>query len=140
VVHDRLRRRRAHQADQFRFENDMTNNTENSSNPVSDDVGTRLLFENDRVRVWDLCLAPGDSTSLHRHSADFFYVVIGDGTLQTVYEDGSREEPRDMLDGDVRFREVNGESVHAALNCGSTPWRNIVIELKSSGKTLPSLS
>ena len=30
------------------------------SRPISDAVGTKLLFENDRVRVWDLRLAPGE--------------------------------------------------------------------------------
>jgi hypothetical protein len=56
--------------------------------------------------------------------------VIGDGTLQTAFPDGSREPPRTMHDGDVRFRTVGDESVHEAINVGSTPWRNIVIELK----------
>lgn len=99
---------------------------------ITPDVGTKLLFENDRVRVWDLCLEPGESTGLHRHETDFLYVVIGDGELQTVFRDGSSEPPRQMKDGDVRFREVDGESVHAALNTGKTPWRNIVVELKDS--------
>ncbi len=98
--------------------------------PISACVGTRLLFENERVRVWDLQLAPGETTGLHRHTTDFLYVVIGDGTLQTVLPDGSREPPRDMHDGDVRFRTVNDESVHEAVNVGATPWRNIVVELK----------
>jgi quercetin dioxygenase-like cupin family protein len=97
---------------------------------VSPDVGTRLLFENDRVRVWDLRLAPGESTGLHRHTTDFLYVVIGDGTLQTVFPDGTREPPREMRDGDVRFREVADETVHEAVNLGNGPWRNIVVELK----------
>lgn len=97
---------------------------------VSPAVGTRLLFENDRVRVWDLCLPPGGSTGLHRHTTDFLYVVIGDGTLQTVYADGSSDAPRTMRDGEVRFREVETESVHDAVNTGDTPWRNIVVELK----------
>lgn len=99
---------------------------------VSPNVGTRLLFENDRVRVWDLCLQPGGSTGLHRHTTDFLYVVIGDGTLQTVYPDGSSDEPRHMTDGEVRFREVGTEAVHNAVNRGDTPWRNIVVELKDS--------
>ena len=60
---------------------------------ISDDVGTRLLFENDRVRVWDLRLEPGESTGLHRHTSDFLYIVIGDGTLQTTFADGVREAP-----------------------------------------------
>ncbi|MFD1733155.1 hypothetical protein ACFSC4_21605 [Deinococcus malanensis] len=27
--------------------------------PPAEQVGTRLMFENDRVRVWDLALVPG---------------------------------------------------------------------------------
>ena len=30
-----------------------------SEQAISEKVGTRLLFENERVRVWDLQLAPG---------------------------------------------------------------------------------
>ncbi|HUE73377.1 MAG TPA: hypothetical protein VMP01_21040 [Pirellulaceae bacterium] len=99
-------------------------------NTITDAVGTRLLFENDRVRVWDLRLEPGEQTSFHRHSTDFLYVVIGDGELQTLFPDGTADPPRTMADGDVRFREVPDESVHAAKNTGSRPWRNIVVELK----------
>ena len=39
-------------------------------------VGTRLLFENDRVRVWDLALAPGASLATHIHHVDYFFIVI----------------------------------------------------------------
>ncbi len=100
------------------------------ANAVSDSVGSRLLFENDRVRVWDLRLEPGESTGMHRHSTDYFYVVIGDGSLQPVKQDGSCEPPRFMRDGEVHFRPVDGEDVHAAVNTGKEPWRNIVVELK----------
>jgi predicted metal-dependent enzyme (double-stranded beta helix superfamily) len=96
----------------------------------SADVGTRLLFENDRVRVWDLRLAPGESTGLHRHETDYLYVVIGGGSLATVHGDGRRDPSRRMEDGEVHFRLVDGENVHEAINTGDTPWRNIVIELK----------
>jgi quercetin dioxygenase-like cupin family protein len=98
--------------------------------PITSDVGTKLLFENDRVRVWDFRLAPGEQMPFHRHTTDFLYVVIGDGELQTLFRDGTADPPRQMRDGDVRFREVEQESVHAAKNVGTGPWRNIVIELK----------
>jgi quercetin dioxygenase-like cupin family protein len=101
-----------------------------ADNSITDAVGTKLLFENDRVRVWDLRLAPGEETPFHRHSTDFLYVVIGDGELQTLFPDGTADPPRQMQDGDVRFREVPSESIHAAKNVGSGPWRNIVVELK----------
>ena len=101
-----------------------------SQPPITDAVGTKLLFENDRVRVWDFRLAPGEQMPFHRHTTDFFYVVIGEGELQTLFPDGTADPPRTMHDGDVRFREVADESVHAAKNVGSMPWRNIVVELK----------
>lgn len=97
---------------------------------VSPSVGTTLLFENDRVRVWDLRLAPGEGTGLHRHTTDYLYVVIGDGTLQTVDSAGNKQPPRRMADGEVVFRPIEKEAVHEAVNAGETPWRNIVIELK----------
>jgi quercetin dioxygenase-like cupin family protein len=97
---------------------------------VASEVGTRLLFENDRVRVWDLRLAPGESTGMHRHTTDYLYVVIGDGTLARVDADGSRRSPKAMRDGEVHWRPVAGEDVHEAVNVGDRPWRNIVVELK----------
>jgi quercetin dioxygenase-like cupin family protein len=98
---------------------------------IASSVGTRLLFENDRVRVWDLRLAPGESTGLHRHTTDYLYVVIGDGKLQGKRADGSPQPTESLSDGDVRFRTIEGEDVHEAVNVGDAPWRNIIVELKS---------
>ncbi|HIM56606.1 MAG TPA: hypothetical protein EYM39_07880 [Candidatus Latescibacteria bacterium] len=97
---------------------------------ISPEVGTRLLFENERVRVWDLQLAPGESTGVHRHERDYLYVVIGDGRLQAADADGEGREASDMKDGEVRFNEVDGEAVHEAFNVGDGSWRNIIVELK----------
>jgi hypothetical protein len=80
-------------------------------------------------------LAPGESTGQHCHHCDYLYVVIGDGTLQTVHGDGRREPPRRMVDGDVRFRAVAGQNIHEAINVGNTNWRNIVVELKEPAPT-----
>jgi hypothetical protein len=57
-------------------------------------------------------------------------VVIGDGKLQAAGEDGERWEAMEMKDGDVRYRELDGEDVHEAFNVGDGPWRNIIVELK----------
>jgi predicted metal-dependent enzyme (double-stranded beta helix superfamily) len=98
---------------------------------VSSQVGTTLLFENDRVRVWDLRLEPGQSTGLHRHTNDYLYVVIGGGTLQALDADGHPKRPPERMDdGAVRFRTLDGQDVHEAVNVGETPWRNIIVELK----------
>lgn len=97
---------------------------------VSPKVGTELLFENERVRVWDLRLEPGESTGVHRHDCDYLYVVIGEGRLQAADAAGKRGEARSMKDGEVRFNRISGEAVHEAFNAGEGPWRNIVVELK----------
>jgi quercetin dioxygenase-like cupin family protein len=31
------------------------------------DVGTRLVFENERVRVWEFTLQPGETVDAHRY-------------------------------------------------------------------------
>jgi hypothetical protein len=37
-------------------------------------VGSKLLFENDRVRVWELRLAPGEREALHEHKHDYLMI------------------------------------------------------------------
>src|SRR5262245_37344172 len=45
-------------------------------------VGTRLMFENERVRVWDLALEPGESFAEHIHRLDYFYIVESGGLIR----------------------------------------------------------
>ena len=37
------------------------------------------MFENERVRVWDLALAPGASLATHIHRVDYFFIVASGG-------------------------------------------------------------
>ena len=39
-------------------------------------VATRLLFENERVRIWELDLPPGARSATHRHDLDYVLVQI----------------------------------------------------------------
>ncbi len=45
-------------------------------------VGTRLLCENDRVRAWDVALAPGASLATHIRRTDYFFLVASDGLIR----------------------------------------------------------
>ena len=98
---------------------------------VSSEVGTKLLFENDRVRVWDLRLEPGEGSGLHQHDHDYLYVVIGDGKLKGVQADGTALVSHEQCRTDRScFTKLQEEAVHEAVNAGETPWRNIVVEFK----------
>ena len=97
----------------------------------SENVGTKLLFENERVRVWDLALEPGESVEKHIHRTDYFFVVINGGSLRHVDpENPANDRAVNFEDDLVVFREAT-DSVHDRLvNVGDTPYRNLVIELK----------
>ena len=40
------------------------------------EVGTKLVFENERVKVWEFTLEPGQAIEAHPHSSDYFFYVI----------------------------------------------------------------
>lgn len=103
-----------------------------SSEPI-ERVGTRLMFENERVRVWDLALAPGESCDAHVHRLDYFYIVESGGLIRFDDPDGP-EGQRDVqfVDDQVNFRAVGpaGRVDHRLTNIGTKRHRNFIIELK----------
>jgi quercetin dioxygenase-like cupin family protein len=92
------------------------------------DIANRFLFENDRVRIWSLDLAPGEASAWHRHDRDYVIVVLESDGGVVAEEQGGEHVRRGMKPGDVAYRQ-RGE-VHRAVNKGSGQYRNILIELK----------
>ena len=104
--------------------------------PPTERVGTSLMFENERVRVWDLSLAPGESLEKHIHRTDYFYIVELAGLIRFADPDN----PADSFDlqfteGQVEFIPVQGEGKidNRLTNIGEQHHRNYVIELKRGG-------
>ena len=102
------------------------------SDDVQDAVGSELLFENEKVRVWDLQLQPGQRLGMHRHKNEYVLIFVGDGKLHSINADGTTRFVQETHDGQVFYRKFEGdEDVHDAQNVGETPSRNFIIELKS---------
>lgn len=55
-------------------------------------VGSRLLSENDRVRVWEIRLAPGQRWHAHRHVLDYFWTAVNAGRSRQHTSDGTTRE------------------------------------------------
>ena len=99
----------------------------------TDQVGTRLMFENERVRVWDLALAPGASLATHIHRTDYFFIVASGGLVRFA-------DPANPADShDIQFEDdqvtwvpvgAEGHVDNRLTNIGDKPHRNYVIELK----------
>ena len=55
-------------------------------------VGTALLSENDKVRVWIIRLAPGERIGFHRHVLDYFWTAVSGGRGRQHVHDGTTVE------------------------------------------------
>ena len=86
-----------------------------------------MVFENDRVRVWEIELGPGESLPMHRHELDYVFVVVTDGVTTITWEDGRSETNRHTA-GEIMWRAA--PHAHALRNDGDKPYLNRLIELK----------
>jgi beta-alanine degradation protein BauB len=103
------------------------------SERVLGDVGTRLLFENDRVRAWELRLAPGEESAAHRHELDHLLIQLSGDRVAVVPEPDTEGPYRDYLEADVvpgATVFVPRGGVETARNVGAEPYHEIIIELK----------
>jgi quercetin dioxygenase-like cupin family protein len=103
-----------------------------SSQP-SRSMGTELLFENDRIRVWDLVLEPGQELSLHHHESDYVFVVLTAGRFTVLKQDGE-SETMECGDGLVEYTEVGPGVIHGLRNSGQQRYREIIVELKGPSR------
>jgi hypothetical protein len=62
------------------------------ANQFNGHVGTRLLSETDRVRVWEIRLAPGERIGFHRHVLDYFWTAVTPGRARSHVQDGTTVE------------------------------------------------
>jgi len=104
-----------------------------TSEPASHHVGTRLLFENDRVRVWEMRLRPGESCERHVHESDYLFVNLAHARL-TLYPDGGAPESFEATPGSVEYTEVGGGVTHALTNTGDSEHYEILVELKGPSR------
>jgi mannose-6-phosphate isomerase-like protein (cupin superfamily) len=97
------------------------------------DVATRVLFDNERVRVWELSLAPGERSARHRHDLDYLLVFLEGERIGVEVDPASAGPYLEDLEFDVpigRCVFVERGGVETAVNVGSKPYREILIELK----------
>jgi hypothetical protein len=96
-------------------------------------VATRLLLENDRVRIWELDLEPGARSDTHRHDLDYVLVQIDGDRIAAAPEPDSAGAYRDYIEADVvpgKARYIARGGIETAINVGRRRYREILVELK----------
>jgi len=86
-----------------------------------------LVLDNMFVRVFDVTVAPGESTLMHHHGRDYLGVQIGDAQFSNLKQGAQQPVTVNLKDGETRF--TPGGLVHAITNTASTPFHNETIEL-----------
>lgn len=86
----------------------------------------KLLMENEKVRVLDIFLRPGEKAPMHNHPSDHVVYVMADTKLKLSFPDGKTNEV-DLKTGQTLWMEAGS---HATENIGTGEAHNLVIELK----------
>ena len=108
-------------------------------------VGTQKVFENDRVVVWHLDLAPGEQGHRHTHSLDYVVKVVSGSTLEVFGPTGELLDTVELESGGAVAFRVEGDQIvadrpgypvvpttHSARNIGPNNFREVLIEFKKT--------
>ena len=96
-------------------------------------IATRLLMENDRVKIWEMDLAPGEDSDVHEHTMDYILVVIEGDSIAGVPEPDSKGLYNEYIEAEVQpgqYFYIEKGGIETARNIGKQRYREIAIELK----------
>jgi hypothetical protein len=92
---------------------------------VTDPDKYKVIFENERVRVYDYSDKPGDKTMMHHHK-DFVLYALGPFKRKIAFDDG-KTAIREFKGGDIMW---SAEQSHIGENIGETNTHVLIVELK----------
>ena len=106
-------------------------------------VGTKVEFEDHKIKVWELNLEPGEQTAVHTHKMDYVFYVTSGSTLEVFDAHDKLVGSFEYIDGDVLPLQLQGDKLvvvsneslsvpatHSARNVGEKPYREVLIEKK----------
>jgi ATP-dependent HslUV protease ATP-binding subunit HslU len=109
----------------------MSQKLSKSGNPLGP-IGTKVLFENEHVRVWSVELGPKGHQPLHEHEHPYVVVPVSEGKALMRWEDGREREINDVL-GNALWREASG-GPHELFNLEENgKMHSILVEIKAGG-------
>ncbi len=96
-------------------------------------VANQVLWEDDRLRIWEMKLEPGEHSDLHHHEHDYYLVIFSGDRVAGV---PPKDSPMDFFVGVI---PPEGNTVRVpkggtewAYNVGDKTYHEILVELKKS--------
>jgi quercetin dioxygenase-like cupin family protein len=95
-------------------------------------VATRMIFDNDDVRVWEMDLAPGGVCGLHHHTMDYVLFILSGANVGAQSPGGRKMMPFPVKARATYFVPAGG--IESAHNMGDTRFFEALFELKRPAK------
>jgi quercetin dioxygenase-like cupin family protein len=95
-------------------------------------VATRMIFDNDDVRVWEMDLAPGGVCGLHHHTMDYVLFILSGANVGAQSPGGRKMMPFPVKARATYFVPAGG--IESAHNLGATRFFEALFELKRAAK------
>ena len=108
-------------------------------------VGTKKVYEDERVVVWHLDLEPGQQGEQHTHELDYVVRVVEGSTLEVFGPEGESLDTVELESGGAVSFRVAGDQIvadrpgypavpatHSAKNLGPNTFREVLIEFKKT--------
>jgi len=112
---------------------DSSDRTGSSDPCAMGDIASRVLVENDRVRIWELRLPAGVEGPIHRHDLDHVLIQISGDRIAVVPEPDTQSIYTEYLEADVEPGSslfVKKGGIERARNIGEREFHEIIVELK----------
>ena len=93
------------------------------------EIATNVIFENDKVKIWNLIVGPGEKSDWHMHTRDYLTIVLEGGGLTVEYDDGTSEVGQ-PLQGSWKYHDTH--MIHRVVNKTDKTYKNLLIELKEN--------
>ena len=101
-------------------------------------VGSVLVSETDKVRVWTIALGAGERLPFHCHVLDYFWTATSDGSARSHYADGRIAEATYRAGDTKHFSFAPGEfMLHDLENTGSDILSFVTVKLKTGSANTP---
>ena len=99
--------------------------------PITNEPRHHLKFQNQYVRMFYVFIPPGETTLFHTHVNDGLGIKLTDAQIRDEVLGGKADDSF-VTRGAVGFSHYSSPLTHRVINIGSTPFRNIFVEVLSS--------
>ena len=107
--------------------------TEVDPDRVLGPIGSKIVYEDDRVRVWFLKLDPGERSAIHRHEHDYLLMMVAGDRIAVIPEPDTVSEYTDYYEAAVQPGRVDcipAGGIETAYNPGAERYHEVIVELK----------